>query len=208
MKHLSMLLVLFCCSALIMSGCIGSKNRKIQVNYYILEYEAPEISPAPVLPVTLRVDRFQISPVYDTEKFISRGEAFSRNHYNYQRWRANPKDLVTYFLSRDIRNSNLFEAVFPPDSLNRSTHLITGTVDEFYEKDGDPWKAVLSVSIAVIKQNEPDVSRQVVYQKTYSIESPSDDDSPQSFVQAMSRAMASLSREITNDLYTRLSKKP
>jgi cholesterol transport system auxiliary component len=190
-----------------LAGCISPRAKQIKMNYYTLEYDARQVKSLPKLPVSIGMDRLQISPEYDTDKFVFRKSGFQRNHYNYEKWRANPNDLVTYFLNRDLQRSGLFQGVFPPESLYKTTHMITGTLDAFYEKDGDPWKAVLGISLILLKQNESDVTKRILLQKTYVNEAPCEDKTPPAFARAMSMAMASVSMEIIKDLHRILSVK-
>ena len=100
---------------------------------------------------------------------IYRDKAFVRNTYSYHKWRANPGDLVTYYLARDFKAQNVFEAVLSYDSNLRMTHSLEGVVEEFYEKDSeDSWEAVLSFSLTLVKEHEPDVTRQGYISKTIS----------------------------------------
>ncbi|MBU4054329.1 MAG: PqiC family protein [Proteobacteria bacterium] len=190
------------------SGCAIPRAKPLKVNYYTLEYESPKITALSKLPVSLRMDRFQIFPEYDTDKLVVRKKDFQRNHYNYEKWRSNPKDLATYFLNRDLQQSGLFQGVFPPESLYKTSHLITGTVDAFYEKDGEPWKAVLGITVILLKQDEPDVTKRVLFQKSYFLETSCADKTPRAFVSAMSQAMALVSNDMTRDLHRILSEPP
>ena len=192
-------------SCILIQGCIGPKPRRKNITYYTLEYESPVFEKKPLLPATIQIQRFQVAPDYNTEKIVFRKSAFLRDEYNYKRWRSSPSDFATYLLNRDMRESGLFQGVFPPQSLLRSSHLITGTVDEFFEKDGDLWHAALSISITLLKTNEPDVTKRVLFQKSYNAQIPCTQNTTDAFVQAMGIAMATLSTEIIDDIYSKLS---
>ena len=202
-KFYILLMILFL--IVFVQGCIGPKPKTKTTTYFTLEYNSPGFEDRTALPVTLQIQRFQVAPDYNTEKIVFREKDFKRNQYNYERWRSNPRDMVTYFLNRDMRESGLFQGIFPPESLLRSSHLISGTVDEFYEKDGDPWHAVLTISITLLKANEPDITKRVMFQKSYHTEKPCTDKTPDAFIQAMGDAMAELSVNIIDDLYHCLS---
>jgi cholesterol transport system auxiliary component len=156
--------------------------------------------------LVLRVERFQVAPVYDTSRIIYRQKPFTRDVYNYHRWRSNPGNLVSYFLVRDLRQSEAFKSVITREGSLKSSHVIEGTVDEFYEHDGnDSWKAVLSVSITLMAKNEPDVSKKILLNKKYSTRETCRQKNPQALAEAMSKAMSKLSASIFTDVYNALA---
>lgn len=199
---------LLCLSILvIMGGCLNLKQPRNRVQHYTLEYASPQIRDLKPIPVSLQVERFSVAPIYNTNRIIYREGPFKRDEYFYHKWRANPGDMVTDFLRRDMRNSDLFEAVLPYDSIVRVSCALEGSVDEFVEWDGpEGWKAVLTVTVALMSNNEPDVSRQVLFQKSYRTEKPLSEKNPQALARAMSQAMREISTAIIKDVYSALAK--
>jgi cholesterol transport system auxiliary component len=187
---------------LILLSCINLKNPGDRVEFYILEYNLPIISDLKPLSHIIRLDRFSVSPIYNTDRIIFRDGSFKRDTYFYHKWRANPGDLVTYFLARDIKASGLFSAVIENDSKLPSSYLIEGSVDEFYERDAeDKWEAVLSIGITLMAEMEPDISKRVIFQKTYRVAEPCRQKNPRALIEAMSTAMSKASSDIIKDIY-------
>jgi len=199
----NMKIFLFCLSAvLITAGCIDLKQPKNKTQYYTLEYTPPSITGLKPLPVTLKIERFSVAPAYNTNRIIYGNQSFTRNEYFYYKWRSNPADLVTYFLSRDIRQSGLFKAVLPQGSGFPFSYLLEGSVDEFLELDAkESWNAVLAITITLMASNEPDVSKSLIFQKTYSVKKACKHKNPHGLAQAMSLAMGEISREVIRDIY-------
>lgn len=188
-------------------GCINLKQPRNRVQHYILEYASPEIKDLMPLPVSLKVERFSVAPAYNTNRIIYRDGSFKRDEYFYHKWRANPGDMVTYFLGRDIRNSGLFKAVLPHGSDFPFSYILEGSVDEFVEWDSpEGWNAVLAVTVTLMAADEPDVSKRILLQKTYRIEKPLTEKNPQGLAQALSRAMGDISKNIIRDIYSVLKK--
>jgi len=182
-----------------------AKHPGHQIEYYTLEYEIPPGADLEPLPYVVRIERFEVAPTYNTSRIIYREGSFRREAYVYKRWRSNPGDLVTYFLNRDIKGSGLFRAVLPHDSRFPSSFVIEGSVDEFFEWDTTTvWTAVLTLSITLMAENEPDVSRRILLQKTYQLREACQAKNPAALAEAMSRAMARVSGEIIKDLYVRI----
>ncbi|MFH1950905.1 MAG: ABC-type transport auxiliary lipoprotein family protein, partial [Pseudomonadota bacterium] len=193
---------LFLSACFFVGGCTSLKEPRNKIQYYTLEYASPGITGLQSFPVALKVERFTVAPAYNTNRIIYRDKSFKRDEYFYHKWRANPGDLVTYFLSRDIRNSGLFTAVLPQGSDFPFSCVLEGSVDEFVEWDAPGgWNAVLAVTIALMAVNEPDVSKRILFQKSYRVEKPFTEKNPQGLAQAMSLAMAEISRKVIMDIY-------
>ena len=191
---------------LLLGGCLSAKHPYKKIDYYTLEYDAPSISNLHTLPLVVQVERFQVAPVYNTSKIIYRQRSFTRDAYTYHMWQANPGDLVSYFLARDFQQSLVFKAVVAHNAGLLSTHILRGTVDEFYEHDGkDYWEAVLAVSITLMVNNEPDISNSVLFQKSYSARKACSQKNPRALAAAMSEAMANISEKIITDVYNFLA---
>lgn len=191
-------LCLFCVS------CAGGRQPAIKTNFYLFEYDPPVISRAPPLPETLRVKRFEISPAYDTEHIVFSEKKFTREDYNYHKWRSNPRDLATYYLTRDLSRSKFFKAVFPHYALEPASYCVSGTIDEFYETGGEVWEAVLSLNVALLKENEPDLGKRVLFQKHYSVRKTCTEKTPAAIAQAMGSAMSDISGQLIADIHQRL----
>jgi cholesterol transport system auxiliary component len=191
-----------CLLALLLGGCTTINRPYQQIDYYTLEYDAPGFSNLKTLPLVIRVGRFQAAPVYNTNRMIYRQRPFTRDAYVYHLWRANPGDLVSYFLARDFQHSLVFKAVVDQNAGLVSSHIVQGMVDEFYEHDGkDAWEAVLSVSITLTANNDQGNGQTILFQKSYGVRKACRQKNPRALAEAMSSAMASMSEMIITDIY-------
>ena len=198
------LLILF---VVIIGGCAGIRQPVRRIDYYTLEYEVPVVKKSAPLPYVIRLEKFRVSPAYDSNNIVYRESSFKRNAYVYHKWRADPGDLVTYFLARDYEYSSLFQAAYTMKSRLNPSHILEGTVDEFYEyDDADTWRAVLTVSVTLLRKMEPDVSKRVLFQRQYSETETCTQKHPSALAEAMSKAMARISQRVIADTYTHLSK--
>lgn len=111
-----------------------------------------------------------------------------------------------FFLTRDLQQSGFFEAVLPFSNPASATHRVTGSVDEFLEKDGSQgWQAVLTLNIIVHAERETDIQKSILLQKNYTAVEACKIRNPQALAEAMSRAMAKVSQEVMRDIYQALS---
>ncbi len=190
---------------LFFGACVSLKQPRNKIGFYTLEYDPPQIVGLMPLSHVIRMSRFGVAPIYNTNRIIYRDRSFKRDAYAYHKWQANPGDLVTYLLNRDMKASGLFKAVLPRGSRFSSPYILEGQVDEFFESDKDQfWEAVLSISIVFIVGNAPDMSKRVLFQKTYHAREPCKQKNPRALAEAMSRAMAEVSGKIIRDIHAHL----
>jgi cholesterol transport system auxiliary component len=189
----------------LLAGCLNIKQPSPKVDYYTLEYELPAAKPSPSLPFILKIEPFATSPVYDSNRILYREKEFKRSEYAYHKWRAVPGDLTTAFLARDFAASSLFKAIIQSETVPEYSHLLTGKVEEFYQRSGnDHWEAVLSVNITLSSFMAQHIHDTVLLQKRYAFREKCSQKTPEAFVEAMSRAVQRLSGELIEDVYTKL----
>ncbi|MBT8366983.1 MAG: PqiC family protein [Deltaproteobacteria bacterium] len=198
--------ILLLCLTLSLAACLKLKQPKNKIEYYTLEYDPPVVDNHHPLPQVIRVQQFSVSPVYNSNRIIYRDNSYKRQAYAYHKWRANPARFVTYYLSRDLKESGLFKAVLPGDSRIAPAYLVEGSVDDFLERDGEnTWEAVLSVSIVFMDEKQTDISQKILFQKTYHTSKPCKQKNPRALAKAMSLAMSEISGNIIHDLYNYLA---
>jgi ABC-type uncharacterized transport system auxiliary subunit len=191
-----------------MTACATLRQPSERTDFYTLEYASPKVENLKPIPATIRVERFTVAPMYNSNQIIYRDMSFKRDAYTYQEWRANPGDLVTYFLARDLRESGLFEAVSPYGIQMEAQYVLEGSVDEFFEWDTDKaWKAVLALSTTLMVDNEPDISKRIIFQKTFRSTRPCRQKNPMGVAEAMSEAMSAISEQIVRTVYEALEKR-
>lgn len=189
----------------IIAGCAGTANPEYKMDYYTLEYPPPVLDKLEPLPYSIRIDTFNINPVYDTNRIVFRESSHLRETYVYHRWRAKPSVLAMYYLARDMRRSGLFQGVFIHGAGGYSTHAVEGTVDEFYEEDNvDGWNAVLEITVTLLVEKEPDVSKRILFQRRFSASRKCPSKTPKGVVEAMSAAMSEISATVIRDLHAAL----
>jgi len=201
-KRVWILCVVIC---LLPGGCLNLKKPRHQIEHYTLEYDPPQSQEVAPLPVVIRVARFGVAPMYNTNRMIYRDGSFKRNAYAYHKWRANPGDLVSYFLSRDLKQSGLFKGALSHDSGAEASYLLEGSVDEFCEwNEAGAWEAVLSITVTLMIESEPDISKRILFQKSYHAREPISQKNPQALAEAMSQAFSGISGDVSGDIYEHL----
>jgi cholesterol transport system auxiliary component len=192
-----------------LSGCLDFKQPRSKIEYYSFEYDPPRMGDHQPVSDVIKVALFSISPIYNTRKIIYRDDEYKRAAYDYHKWQANPAELVTFFLARDMRQSGFFKAVVTHNSRFPHAYVLGGNVDEFLESDLQVGcQADLSLNIVLMSEHETDVSKKIIFQKSYHIRKPCRQKNPQALAEAMSAAMAEASAQIINEVYNRLANRP
>jgi ABC-type uncharacterized transport system auxiliary subunit len=189
-----------------LSACVDLKQPRNKIDYYSLEYDPPRMSELEPVAAVIKVELFSVAPIYNTTKIIYRDQAYQRASYAYHKWHANPGEFATYFLARDMLQSRLFRAVLTNNSRLAHSHVLEGSVDEFLESDTENgWQAVLALSIVLMAPHEPDITKKILFQKTYRITKPCRQKNPGALAEAMSIAMSEASAKIIYDVYEHLT---
>jgi len=202
----AILLSVFIVPIMIMSGCINTKHAPLEIHYYTLEYDPPPFVKANQLPYTVKIEQFQTSPLYDSNRIIFKKEDYTRDEYAYHKWRAHPGELVSFFLTRDFSETGRFQATLYYESNLPYTHLITGVVEDFYLQAGDSGKAVLSITVNLVDSTRRNNSNAILMQKKYRRGIETKTGGPQGLANAMSTAMQQISEDILMDVADRLEK--
>lgn len=196
------LTALFLLPVLLCAGCATQQANLPPTSHYTLEYEPPVLSALPTLDTTLRVLPFDAAPEFDTDRMVYRSGKFTLASYHYQAWVAKPAAQVRFFLERDLQRSKLLTAVLADSSRFRPAYLLGGSVEKFLEVDeGDHWEAALSLDIILQRMPRDGGMAKILGQRHYTVQKVCPRKNPQAVAEAMSQAMAELSKQIQQDLY-------
>ena len=200
------ILVVLCLMPIFLGGCIDMKTPAPNTDFYTFEYPPPDISHAITTPYILKIDTFQVSPVYDDNRFLYRTEAFKLGALSRHRWRADPGELLAGHLTRDFTHASFLRAVVTTESVPAYTHLLSGTIEAFYERmERNQWLAVLSVSVLLVDETSGPLEGNILFQHRYSFQEAFSDKTPAGFASAMSRAMQNFSTTLMGDVFEALT---
>jgi ABC-type uncharacterized transport system auxiliary subunit len=187
--------------ALVCVGCGGAKST-YGVQQYLLDYSPPALAGLARANEVLRVEPFSTAQAYASTAIFYRPSPFELGSYSRERWRVIPGDMVTDFLLRDLRNSGTFKAVLAYEDPGEGRYAMTGTVAEFLEVDGGNGpSARLSVDVTLLDVTQREITRRVVFQKTYTVEEAMKGKTARALAESMSRAMKKFSGELMADIH-------
>jgi ABC-type uncharacterized transport system auxiliary subunit len=181
------------------SGC---GKPPIVINHYLLEYPTPVFGGKPTLDESIKVELFASAQSIRGNDMVYLPRPYQTSSYVYNKWQVDPSHMVTDFLLRDLRKSNLFQGVFGYQQSGIGRFKVDGAVQQFAEvNDPDGWKAVLAVSVTLQDLNEAEITKRVIFQKIYRQAEYMPEQNATGLAQGMSRAMEIVSANIINDLY-------
>lgn len=191
--------------AFLLSGCIGGGKPADMVEQYILEYASPMFKNLARIDEGFTVERFSVAQAFNTRSMIYREHPFNYNAYNYHRWRVNPGDMVTDFVLRDARNSGIFKAVFSYRDTKNTRFILEGQVGEFLEIDKKGGRnAALSLTATLLDLRQKEITKRVVFQKTYRSVEPIEKPTARGLAKGMSRAMKKVSEFLIADIHNKI----
>jgi ABC-type uncharacterized transport system auxiliary subunit len=185
----------------LVAGCLPSAKAPHLVDQYTLDYTPPAGATGTPFADSLKVERFSVAQAYNTTAMIYRPSAYRLSSYGYARWRVNPGDLITDYLARDFRSSGMFLGIFTYRDADDARFVVQGTVEEFLEADdGKEGKAVVIVSISLLDTKETEITKKLVFQRTYKAAEPMNEQSSMALAQGMSAAVKTVSGQVSRDI--------
>ncbi len=180
----------------------GSAKSTYVVRQYLLDYSPPVPAGLPNTGEVIRVEMFSTAQAYGSTAMFYSPSAFELDSYSRERWRVTPGEMVTDLLLRDLRQSGNFKAVLSYDDPGEGRFTLTGTVVEFLEDDraGGP-VAHLSVDVTLLDVTQREITRRIVFQKTYTVNEGMKEKTARSLSESMSRAVKKFSGELMAEIH-------
>jgi ABC-type uncharacterized transport system auxiliary subunit len=186
---------------LVMVGCMSAQQPN-RTQYYTLGYTSPAIKDTVHLDASLKVERFSVVQFYNSNSMMFRTGSIGLDKFPYDRWGANPGYMVADYLIRDFRETNIFRGIFSYQDTETVRFVLEGSITEFLvveQKDGR--KALLNIYVTLLDLNQPDSTKQVVFQKSYSYAAQCKENSAEGLAAGLSESMERLSGQIISDVY-------
>jgi ABC-type uncharacterized transport system auxiliary subunit len=186
----------------IITGCFSRSKPAYMIEHYMFEYASPAAGGLTALSESIKVERFSVNQSFNTQSMVYKPYPFKFKTYNYSRWRVNPADMVTDYLLRDLRNTNLFLAVFSHHDIEKARFIIEGQVQDFLEVAyKNDISTILSVSISLLDVNRKEITGRIVFQRQYKFQEQIREHTPEEFAKGMSINMSRLSEQLVKDIH-------
>lgn len=186
---------------IVIMGCGGGRSA-YGVKHYLPEYSRPAAPERLKAHAAIRVEPFATARAFAGTAMVYRSSPFEMSSYSRERWRVTPGDMVTDFLLRDLRASGAFKAVLGYEDPGEGRFVLAGTVAEFLETDGGKGPAArLAADVMLLDTTRREITRRIVFQKTYAVEEAMKERSARALAEAMSGAMRKFSAALLEDVH-------
>jgi ABC-type uncharacterized transport system auxiliary subunit len=197
MRRSVSILALLVCAA----GCVTSRPVP-PTQQYRLDYVPPQADSEP-LPVVVRVARFHAAEPYARNEIVYREGGHRIGSDVYHRWAADPASMVATLIARDLASSGGYRAVLHGPSPVRIDYEIEAEIEAIEEGAGSPCTAHLEIRALLVRaraSHDP-----VLFQRPYEANEPCAAGEVGDLVEAMGRALASISAELRHDVHAAIA---
>ncbi len=194
---LVLFLVIWSCSARIRDAVI----------YHTLDYPAPGQESTTRIPQTLMIYRFLLDPSVESDTILMLPAQASEKPRGIHRWQENPADMITDLILRDLEQSGPFENVVDQLSNARYRYALEGTIRQLHGlmKGGKSFGCA-EVEVTLTDFEAPRGIRKDLLRKSYKVEIPSRDASPDAMLESFNLGIKEISRRLRGDIMSVLTK--
>lgn len=132
-------------SCAMLNGCGAARPAK----YYQLSIPSSNAAdpPSDVFPVTIVMGPLLSSHLYREDHIVYSSSGEDMGTYEYQRWAEPPTEMIQEVLTRALRSSGRYRAVYALHSSIRGDYLLHGQLYDFKEMNGGAMAARLSLEL-------------------------------------------------------------
>ncbi len=192
MRSLSILL-----AVLLLAGCFSgfTRNPPEKQRFMLQPTQAAQVSDAKA--GVLRVARVRVSPVFDTKGFVYQNgpNSFETDYYN--EFFSPPGILLREAVLSWLEASQLFVPV-SRDSAAEASWVLETDVDQLFadQRGGGAPEAHLEIVFRLLDAR----TRKIVFEKRYSAQERTADDTPGALVETWNRELGSMLAELVQDV--------
>lgn len=181
------------------AACLNLNKSYPEKRSFVLEVTTEPREPAPAAATVLKISKFRVSPLFVGRPMVYRiGELQYESDF-YAEWFIAPGALLTEQFHDWLSKTGRFQFVLVGTNHIEPTHLLEGSVTEFYgdyRLAGSP-KAIFGIELHLLDGfNE----RQPLFHRTYHKEVPLADRSPDALAVGLTQAVSQVLVDFERDL--------
>ncbi len=206
--------------SLSLTSCISLKSDYPKITYYRLPQKTVQkgtpagsatssalSADAMRLSETLLVKTFTIDTEFDTEQILALNGTSEIQPYNYFRWIAEPRELVTAYVVNHLQASgNFVGGVMTETTSVAPTLQMECRIAEFVARNMGNGAPSAAITLHVVVQRASGANSPVILQKTYSQTSPRTNGEAASIPEAMSEALSKIADAVIVDIIAAAAK--
>ena len=188
------------CLAVILAtaaGCLDLKKSYPEKRSFVLDVGTPQQEARSMGAMVLKINKFRVSPLFAGRAMVYRVADLQYESDFYDEWFVAPGTLVTQEVQHWLSRSAGFQLVIAGTNHVEPTHLLEGTVTEFYgDFRADP-RAVLGLELQLLDALH---ERQPFFRRTYHQNVPLGDRSSDALARGLTEALQVVLVDLARDI--------
>ena len=187
------------CLAVIMmcpTGCLDLKKSYPEKRSFVLDVGAPPQETPANGAIVLKINKLRVSPLFAGRAMVYRVAELQYESDFYDEWFVAPGTLVTEQVHQWLSRSAGFETVVVGTNHVEPTHLLEGTVTEFYGDFRAAPRAVLSLELHLLDA----IHERQFFRRTYHQDVPLSDRSSDALARGLTEALRAVLLDVAKDI--------
>lgn len=155
--------------------------------YYRIDYEISESDNRnSIIPITVGIAQFNADILYEGDRIVYRQSPYEVQFYQYRRWIAPPKKIITEKVLKQFRASGIFQRVVSIPSTFKVDYVLRGQIKACEEWDEEhAWYGIVTLEF----QLQSTETKEIVWEKEISEKTIAQKKQPVEVVKAISRSL-------------------
>jgi len=187
------------CLAVIMmcpTGCLDLKKSYPEKRSFVLDVGAPPQETPANGAIVLKINKLRVSPLFAGRAMVYRVADLQYESDFYDEWFVAPGTLVTQQVHQWLSRSAGFETVVVGTNHVEPTHLLEGTVTEFYGDFRAAPRAVLGLELHLLDA----IHERQFFRRTYHQDVPLSDQSSDALARGLTEALRAVLVDVVKDI--------
>ena len=187
------------CLAVIMmcpTGCLDLKKSYPEKRSFVLDVGAPPQETPANGAIVLKINKLRVSPLFAGRAMVYRVADLQYESDFYDEWFVAPGTLVTQQVHQWLSRSAGFETVVVGTNHVEPTHLLEGTVTEFYGDFRAAPRAVLGLELHLLDA----IHERQFFRRTYHQDVPLSDQSSDALARGLTEALRAVLVDVAKDI--------
>jgi len=187
------------CLAVIMmcpTGCLDLKKSYPEKRSFVLDVGAPPQETPANGAIVLKINKLRVSPLFAGRAMVYRVADLQYESDFYDEWFVAPGTLVTQQVHQWLSRSAGFETVVVGTNHVEPTHLLEGTVTEFYGDFRAAPRAVLGLELHLLDA----IHERQFFRRTYHQDVPLSDQSSEALARGLTEALRAVLVDVAKDI--------
>ena len=178
------------------TGCLDLKKSYPEKRSFVLDVGAPPQETPANGAIVLKINKLRVSPLFAGRAMVYRVADLQYESDFYDEWFVAPGTLVTQQVHQWLSRSAGFEMVVVGTNHVEPTHLLEGTVTEFYGDFRAAPRAVLGLELHLLDA----IHERQFFRRTYHQDVPLSDQSSEALARGLTEALRAVLVDVAKDI--------